>query len=65
MVQHKNQTSALFLGDMPPPARGCLPNGRRGSPVQSARLILVKEQLLLAVGCGVEEEFVHLLLVDE
>ena len=39
--------------DMPPPARGCLPRGRRGSPVQSAcRLfILVYAEVLYHEGC--------------
>lgn len=23
----------VYIGDMPPSARGCLPKGRRGSPV--------------------------------
>ena len=26
-------------GDMPPPARGCLPEGRRGSPKQPILLV--------------------------
>ena len=31
-----NPTPAVCVCDMPPPARGCLPHGRRGSQQQTA-----------------------------
>ena len=37
-----------IAGDMPPPARGCLPKGRRGSPEYSAsRIFSIVETILL------------------
>ena len=51
MLQHKIKIDRKNVeGDMPPPARGCLPNGRRGSPEHFAVDFLY---LLKLSGCNV------------